>query len=449
MFILGSVAETHQVSYGAMATSRLISVFIRTLTAFIVLSIGISIFIILFKTKPSLEVVTGDRSLPAVVVMEASQVPIAHRTNGYGTALALEHADVPAQISSTVSAVPPSTRVGKEVKSGDLLVQLDRVDFEQQVVRAELAVKTAKSERTILEVERSAAEERALLAIMDMELAKTELNRVTEAFNKGAAKQREVDQAMQKSIAASAASVNASEVANRFPAREEQASSNISSKLAELSLAQENLRRCNVISPIDGVLQEVDVRVGEHVSNGKRIARIVNSQNMEIPLRLPSHARSHVRVNDPVHLRSAGFGKRYWDAHVTRVAPEDDASSRTMIVYVDIEQDPARANRIPPGLFLHGEVENKTSEQLRWVVPRRAVRDDRILVVRDSVLRSLPVNIDFSVTGDFAQFQLPDYDWAILETPLYEGDLVVVDPGGSLRDGMRVRPILASKVVME
>jgi len=36
-----------------------------------------------------------------------------------------------------------------------------------------------------------------------------------------------------------------------------------------------------------------------------------------------------------------------------------------------------------------------------------------------------------------------------LETPLLEGDLIVVDPGGSLRDGMGVRALLATEVTQE
>ena len=41
------------------------------------------------------------------------------------------------------------------------------------------------------------------------------------------------------------------------------------------------------------------------------------------------------------------------------------------------------------------------------------------------------------------------FRWVVLETTLTEGDYLVVDPGGSLRDGMSVRAILASEVILE
>ena len=59
------------------------------------------------------------------------------------------------------------------------------------------------------------------------------------------------------------------------------------------------------------------------------------------------------------------------------------------------------------------------------------------------------VTIDYSVSGEYEEFGVPDHDWVVLETSLIPGDLVVVDPGGSLRDGMKVRVIIASEVALE
>jgi hypothetical protein len=120
-----------------------------------------------------------------------------------------------------------------------------------------------------------------------------------------------------------------------------------------------------------------------------------------------------------------------------------------MIVYVDIYQDPEDASSVPPGLFVRGEIKSLKDDRLRWVVPRRSIREDRIMVIRDSILRSIPVSIDYSVTGEMPEFGIPDQDWAVLETPLVDGDFIVVDPGGSLRDGMDVRKILAKEVSLE
>ena len=432
-----------------MATERFISFLFRGMIIVVILLISITIVSALVSTKPQLEIDSGERALPGVVVLEASPLPVARRTIGYGTADPLQHADVPARVSSTVDAIPATTRIGRFLKKGDLIIVLDSTDYRQEVIRSEQALASSVAEQAILAVEQEAANRRVELAAQDQVLAEAELARIEEAFARGGAKQREVDAAKQRTIGVISAAINARETAERLPAREEQAFSTVASKEASLALAKEHLRRCTILSPIDGVLQEVDVRVGEHVQSGQRIARVVNSGKVEIPLRIPSHARSHISIGDEVSLRSAGFGRRNWDARISRIAPEDDTQTRTMVVYVDIEQDANDSSRVPPGLFVRGEVKHSQDVESRWIVPRRSLRDDRILVVRDGILRSIPVLIDYSITGVMPQFGLPDEDWAVLVTPLSIGDLVVVDPGGSLRDGMAVRVILANEVVLK
>lgn len=432
-----------------MATGRFISFLFRSTIIVVILLFSIAIVFALVSTKPQLEIDSGERSLPAVVVMEAVATPVERRTIGYGTADPLQHADVPARVSSTVDAMPATSRIGRFVNKGDLIVALDSSDYHQQVIRAEQALASSVSEQAILAVEQEAANTRAELAMQDQVLAEAELARIEDAFSRGAAKQREVDAAKQRTIGVTASAINAKEAADRLPAREEQAFSTITSREADLELAKQNLRRCNILSPIDGVLQELDVRIGEHVQAGQRIARVVDSAMLEIPLRLPSHARAHISIGDEVSLRSAGFGRRYWDARISRIAPEDDTQTRTMVVYVDIEQNANASTRVPPGLFVRGEVKHARDVESRWIVPRRSLRDDRILIVRAGVLRSLPVLIDYSFTGELNHFGLPDQDWAVLETPLSTGDLIVVDPGGSLRDGMAVRVILANEVALK
>lgn len=410
---------------------------------------SVGILFALIQTKPKVEIGLTNNVLPAVIVIEASPREISRRMIGYGTADAVHHADIPAEISSTVLVVPPTTRAGRLVKRGDLLVELEDSDFRQQLIRAEQALEIAKSEFAMLEIEREAADARSVLAIENQVLAEAELARVQDAFDRGGAKQREVDQKKQALITVISAAVNAREVASRLPAKEEQYASTVTTRVADLMLARKNLSRCKILSPIDGVIQSVDVRPSENVQKGTRIARVVHSDSMEIPLRLASFSRAHINIGDVVSLRSAGFGKRQWEARVSRVAPEDDTKTRTMVVYVDIEQDPNGTDRIPPGLFVRGEITSTSEVRDRWVVPRRSIQDDRVLVVRDSVLRSIPVTIAYSVTGELDAFGLPDLDWAVLDSALTIGDLLVVDPGSSLRDGMHVRPILAQEVLLK
>jgi hypothetical protein len=79
-----------------------------------------------------------------------------------------------------------------------------------------------------------------------------------------------------------------------------------------------------------------------------------------------------------------------------------------------------------------------------WIVPRRSIKDDRILLVKSGVIFSRPVDVDYAISGDFPQFGLPDRDWLVLRSSLAEGELVVLDPTRSLIDGLPVAPIEAA-----
>ena len=116
---------------------------------------------------------------------------------------------------------------------------------------------------------------------------------------------------------------------------------------------------------------------------------------------------------------------------------------------MDLSQHSNSLDHIPPGLSLRAEVVDNFQPIMRWVVPRRAIKEDRIMVVRDNVLHSIPIIAEFSIVSKFEQFNVPDEDWVVLQTQLKEGDLVAVDQGVSLRDGMHVRPISTSKVDIE
>jgi multidrug efflux pump subunit AcrA (membrane-fusion protein) len=206
--------------------------------------------------------------------------------------------------------------------------------------------------------------------------------------------------------------------------------------------------RCLIVSPLDGVVQAVDVEAGESVAVGQRAARVVSLDVIEVPVRLPAAARASVRVGDRVELRAARRDGPTWSAVVARIAPEDDAQTRTMTVFVELDQRAALAEQGPhagglltPGVFLEATVATGAGSA-QWVVPRRSLRAGRILLVEDDRLTSRPAGIAYTLTGWLEALPLPDRQWAVLDEPLRDGELIVLDGSTALRVGQMVRPVL-------
>ena len=187
-------------------------------------------------------------------------------------------------------------------------------------------------------------------------------------------------------------------------------------------------------SPIDGVLQQIFVEVGEHVMNGVTIARVVSN-------RFPSYARSFIHHGDPVTITSAGYGGREWKSKITRIAPEDQSATRTMIAFADLSQSPSHSQLLPAGLFVKAVVKDQSNTESRIVLPRRSIREDKIIIEQDGILQTVPVEIDYSIIDNIGYEGLPDYDWAVLKNELPAGTSLILVPSSHLRDGMRVNPL--------
>ncbi|MHC5114215.1 MAG: efflux RND transporter periplasmic adaptor subunit, partial [Planctomycetota bacterium] len=293
-----------------------------------------------------------------------------------------------------------------------------------------------------IEIQLRSWTERVRLATEQVALGKAEYDRVYAAFERGVAKQREVDTAKQSWIAMIRDETAAREELDGLKPRKSALEAQRLGQESQLRLARQNVERCRITSPIPGVLQRVDVEVGESLAPGQQVARVVDLRRIEVALRLPSSARVSIGLDDDVELRATGSADRHWTMRVTRIAPEDDASTRTMGVFVEVEQDPARRGAIVPGQFVRGLV-TASVPATRWVVPRRALAGERILLVEDGRIVSRPVDVAFHVENEFPTLGLPDRQWVVLGAPLPDGALVVVNGARALRDGMPVVPVRA------
>ena len=115
-----------------------------------------------------------------------------------------------------------------------------------------------------------------------------------------------------------------------------------------------------------------------------------------------------------------------------------------MRIYAEVTQPMVGEGHLAPGAFLEAEVTADQGQE-GWIVPRRSVRKDRILLVRDGSIISIPISIRYPIRGEFEEFDIPDRDWVVLDKPLSPGEQVVLSPSRTLSDGMPVTPVAAGR----
>ncbi len=237
-----------------------------------------------------------------VPVFRTHQAMVARQWRGYGTANAMDAADVPARLTATVENVPPQIEAGRPVEKGDLLVQLDATDFQHDAQMAQQRLVELRPQLDQLKVQQTRLAERMKLEKEDTEVAQREFDRVQRLMKRNAGTQQEVDRAQREVIVAQRARVNTAEALEQIPAQREQLNAQIEAQNAAIEQAKLNIKRTHITSPMAGILDAVDVEEGESIASGQRVARVVSLARIEVPLRLPASARGDLVVGDEAVL---------------------------------------------------------------------------------------------------------------------------------------------------
>ena len=399
----------------------------------------------LYATRPRVQSKPAADVRPVVRTLTARKVPVRRQWRGQGTVEALRSADVPARVTATVIERVDGVRSGTAVTLGQPLVRLDAEDFVRQAEAARQRIAEMDASLAQLDVEFARLTERLALEDADVSMARTEFNRQTRLEERGVTTEQDVDSSRRTLITSQRSQLGTRQAADLIGPRRRQLEAQKAGQQAQLNLAELERARTVIVSPLTGVVQTLDVEVGESVTAGQRVARVVAIDRVEVPVALPAVAGTAVAVGDRMTLRASGAGSgktgapgNLWEARVTRVAPEYDRATRTITVFAELKAGAGEPAPPPPGMFVEARVEVHQSEP-RWVVPRGALREQRLQVVVDGVLVSRSAPVDFYLSGPQPELDLDDDQWAVLgEGALRPGQQVVVDGASRFPDGTAV-----------
>jgi RND family efflux transporter MFP subunit len=275
-----------------------------------------------------------------------------------GTLRPSRRADLSAEASGRVEAV--LARSGDRVSEGDLLVQVDvqRLTLETNLARSNLA--STRSQLALAEEQLARAEalvERGVSAATSLDEARTQVDQIRSTLD----------------------------------AQEDQVA------VAELGLEGATLR-----APFDGVIASRSVEAGNVVASGTPLLTIVDLSRMEMVASAPISAGASVAPGQVVELRVDGIGGRTFAGVVDRIAPVAEEGTRTLTVYVEVENEDGV---LLGGMFATGNIVLEEAEGA-LAVPEAAVRDDggdHVLVIEDGMLARRDVTVGAEWPGGVVQ----------------------------------------------
>jgi RND family efflux transporter MFP subunit len=269
-------------------------------------------------------------------------------------------ADLAAETAGQVEAV--LARPGDTVGEGDLLVQ---IDVERLTLDLDLARSTAEATRS------------------DLALAEQQLERARQLSERGVAAASTLDEAQS----------NVQRLRATLAAQEEQ-----------VAVAQRALGGAAVRAPFDGVIASRSVETGNVVGAGSALLSIVDLTRMEMLAAAPVSAGASLQPGQRVELRVDGIEGRDFTGVVDRIAPVAEEGTRTLTVYVLIENEDGR---LLGGMFATGIIVTAEAQD-SLALPRAAIRTeggDHVLVIEDGILARKDLTVGEEWQGGLVQVE--------------------------------------------
>ncbi len=362
---------------------KLISLGLRIVVGLVVLLIGFGLigFMVSTREKPQLKPGVFAPLFVEGLVLEPQ--PLARSWSGYGTANAMNSARVSPQVSGRVLERSAEVEAGFVVTKGQPLFVLDAIDFELAASNARSSMTSIQAQLDGLDIEEDRVTRQVELAREEQAIAERDLARASDVIGRGAGNDSEIDQWTSAVRRAQRAVVALEQQLDSIPSRRDDLQARKNATQSQLRQAEENILRSTVNAPIDGVLQSVSLEVGEWAQTGQEGAVIVDLSKIEIPLRVGVGASGLIAVGDRAEIRMRAEDSVSWTGRVSRIAPQMNAQTRAMTVYVEVEQDPSAARVLRPGQFVIGTIYESTTQQ-QLIVPRRTLDAGRVLIAIDS-----------------------------------------------------------------
>lgn len=325
----------------------------QSIGAIAVIVVGIALAILIGSTGPRGETLVQPSTTVEVQTITAVKQTVTLELIAHGTVLPKTESSLVAEVPGRVTAVSPSLVAGGFFKKGDVLAEIERIDYRLALEQAKAQLVSIQSELTVAEKEFERLE------------PLTQQQHVSES---------QVDAAFSRRAIARAS---------------------LREALAREDRAERDLERTRLVAPYAGRVRSERVDVGQYLNRGESIAAIyaIDYAEVRLPISdedlafLPSAVDKQDASNEglKVALRARFSGaERLWEGEIVRTEGELDPQTRMVNLIAQVKSPYAESTANPPltlGLFVEAAIESAPIDDV-VIVPRSALRaDDRVYVL--------------------------------------------------------------------
>ncbi len=193
-----------------------------------------------------------------------------------------------------------------------------------------------------------------------------------------------------------------------------------------------NLSKHHMYAPFSGTITEVSLYPGTFVNMGSKVAKIIESNNLELKVAIPVEDIDWIKIGKTIDITNKNATKK-WKGKVQRIG--DFVNENTQAIDVFVQLYP-KQEKVYEGMYLKAEMPGETISK-GMEIPRNAIFNNaQVYTVKDSLLKVQNVTIH-KINSETVVF-----------SGLEEGSEVVVEPLINAYNNMKVS-IIREKINVE
>ena len=381
---------------------------IQLLLVVVIIAIGIVIAVVFIKLKKPPQRQEQIVLAPLVKVEPLDRRDIQMIVRGYGTVTPRLQVEIVPQVSGKVVWVNPQFRAGGFIRRGELILKIDPRDYELSLRQANAAVAEAQ-------------------VMLDLEKAEAKISK-------------------EEWLQLHPGQEPDSPLVFREP-QIRQAQARLESAEAGLATANLNLERTRPSLPVDAVIMNERIALGQYVMIGQSMGAAYGIESMEIEVPLEDKELAWLAVPDntvsvnaaqspkkgAIARVSANFAgeEKCWLGYVVRTTGQVDITSRLISVVVEVSEpfkDSGSTPPLLPGMFVEVAIEGNILKNA-IAVPRDAMHNNNeVWVATEGQLYVQSLDIVRA-----------DRDFAYADSGLDDGDMIIVSSLDTVIEEMKVR----------
>lgn len=312
--------------------------------------------------------------------------------------------------------------IGDQVKEGQVLAEIRAVELDEQVRQA--AATREQAGATLEQANASLKQGRT-----NYDMANVTAERYKGLLEQGAVNRQDTE-VFRAQADALRASVNALENA-------------ASAAKASLAASEDNLARLTQVqgylkvkAPFSGVITQRNVDTGTLVADGSTLLfRIAQIGTLRAFVNVPQSDAVAIRVGQTAEISIPNMPSTKFTGTVRRTASALDPVTRTMLTEVELNNS---KGLLLPGMYAQVNFATTRAE------PPMVVKGDTLVIRADGPQVAI-VGSDDLVHFKHVALGRDFGDRVEVLSGITEGDRLIINPGDSVREGVKIRPVLLAK----